>query len=336
MQKELFEINTPETMGVTPRYVLQQNAISRSAHSLPATARKLTALAMALLPSDLSSLTASFTYSDFCKALGLEAGGNQYKIFREAVRECLKCVISLETEPDGKGKKKWKEFTWFTVAEFDEATGNAKMTFSCELAGFLKALKWMYSKISLSDIGQLQSRYAIRLFEIATSYKSMSGKQGNADQVWYFERAITELRTILGVPEDAYKENHLFKQKVIEGPVKEINKAGIGMKIQTTTVKQGRKLVALRFDCEKAPRTAKQKGRGKKAAAPMPENNPETEELRTEKELEHLKELYPAEFAELYEEELSTIPSSIPEGFKRLVAEGAALAQLKDRHGIVK
>jgi plasmid replication initiation protein len=43
------------------------------------------------------------------------------------------------------------------------------MTFSSELAGFLVALKWMYSKIDLKDLGDLHSRYAIRLFEIAMS-----------------------------------------------------------------------------------------------------------------------------------------------------------------------
>jgi plasmid replication initiation protein len=336
MEQDLFEIHTPETLGVTPRFVLQQNAISRSAHTLSANARKLTALAMALLPSDLSSLTSSFTYTEYCKALGVEVGGNQYKLFREAVRECLKCVISLETEPDSKGKKKWKEFTWFTVAEFDEATGHAKMTFSSELADFLKAMKWMYSKINLPDIGKLQSRYAIRIFEIAMSYMSMKGTQGNAEQTWYFERDIPELRTILGVPEKAYKETHLFKQYVIEKPVKEINEAEIGMEIQTSTVKQGRKLVALRFNCKKKPQTARKKGKNKPDLLLFPDMNPKTADLRQEKELEHLKELYPDEFATLYEEELAKYPPSIPEGFKQIAAEGSAFAMLKERHGIVK
>ena len=43
-------VNTPESLGVTPRFVLQHNAISRSAHNFSATARKLTAMAMSLLP----------------------------------------------------------------------------------------------------------------------------------------------------------------------------------------------------------------------------------------------------------------------------------------------
>jgi hypothetical protein len=56
---ELTAVNTPETLGVTPRYALQHNAISRSAHNMSATAKKLTVMAMALLPPDLSSLAAA-------------------------------------------------------------------------------------------------------------------------------------------------------------------------------------------------------------------------------------------------------------------------------------
>lgn len=207
------------TPGVTPRYVIQYNAVSRGAHGLSAAAQKLVAMAMSLLPADLSSLTASFTFPEFCGPLGLSAGGETYKIFKAAVDECMQCVITVETEPDEQGKKAWRKFTWFTVSAFDEKTVRAAIKVSDELAVFLIALKWMYSKISLKDIGSLQSRYAIKLFEMAMSYMSLKGKRGNAGGGWYFERPVTELREIMGVPKDAYKETHLFKQKVIEKPV---------------------------------------------------------------------------------------------------------------------
>jgi hypothetical protein len=335
MQEELFPANTPETLGVTPRYVIQHNTVSRGAHGLSATAQKLAAMAMALLPADLSSRTAAFTFPEFCKALGMSAGGETYEIFKKAVDECMECFITVETEPDEKGKKAWKKFTWFTVSTFDEKTGQATMKFSDELAGFLMALKWMYAKVNLPDIGSLQSRYAIKLFEMAMSYQSLKGKQGNAERHWYFERPIPELRMIMGVPEEAYKENRLFRQKVIEEPVKELNRAGIGLEITPEGVRQGRRIVAIRFDCKQAPRTARGK-RGGAKAAPLPEPNPKTEDMREEKELRHLKELYPEEFAELYGEALAKAPAFIPEDFKRIGAEGSALMQLKERHGIVK
>jgi plasmid replication initiation protein len=262
-------VNTPETLGVTPRYVLQHNAISRGAQALSATAQKLAAMAMALLPTNLSTLTASFTFSDFCKAIGYGDGGEQYKIFRAAVRECLQSLISIETEPDNNGKKKWKEFTWFTVAEFDEATGQARMTFSSELAEFLAAFKWLYARINLKDLGELQRRYALHLFEIAMSYRSLAGRGGNRSETWYFERGFPdEIRHIMGVTKDAYKDNHLLKQKIIEGPIKEINKAGIGIEITPTPVKQGNRIVSIRFYCKQTERAVKGKGKISGSKAP--------------------------------------------------------------------
>jgi plasmid replication initiation protein len=333
MQQELFPVNTPDTLGVTPRYVIQHNAVSRGAHGLSATAQKLIAMAMALLPADMSTLTAAFTFPEFCKALGMPVGGESYTIFKAAVDECMECVITVETKPDEKGKKFWKKFTWFTVSTFDEKTGQATMKFSDELAFFLLALKWMYSKINLKDIGELQSRYAIKLFEMAMSYQSLKGKQGNGDQRWYFERPIPELRMILGVPQEAYKETHLFKQKVIEGPLKEIKRAGIGVEITPEGVKQGRRIVAIRFGCRQTPRTVR--GRGKRGS-PLPEEEPKNNSMREEQELQHLKELYPEEFAELYEAALDEVKPYIPEDIKRVGAEGSALLQLRERHGIVK
>jgi hypothetical protein len=96
LETEISEINTPETLGVTPRFVLQHNAISRSIHDLSATAKKLTAMAMALLPPDLSSLTAAFTFTEFCQAIGYDKGGESYKLFKKAVDECMENVITIE------------------------------------------------------------------------------------------------------------------------------------------------------------------------------------------------------------------------------------------------
>jgi plasmid replication initiation protein len=335
-------VNTPETLGVTPRYVLQPNAISRSAHNLSATAKKLTAMAMALLPPDLSSFTASFTFTQFCKALGYEDGGNSYKVFKAAVNECMQCVISLETEPDTKGKKKWKKFTWFTMAEFDEATGKATMKFSSELAEFLKALKWVYAKIGLRDIGGLQSRYGIRIFELVMSYAFLNGRNGYKSGEWYVEENIEDFRSLLGVPEDSYKENRLFRQKVIEEPVREINKAGIGIEISPEGVKNGRNLTGIRLNCKRKThavavrKPGRKKPQGEKLE--LAEGNPKLVKEREEKELEHLKERYPDEFAALYAAALEATPKpfSKTDFMSKVAAEGAAESSLRKKYGIVK
>jgi hypothetical protein len=341
MQTELFEVNTTETLGVTPRFVLQHNAISRSAHNFSATAKKLTAMAMAMLPADLSTLSSAFTFAEFCAALGVPKGGETFLIFKDAVKECMESVIEVEGPKNRKGKTPWVMYHWFQLAEFNPDNGVCTMTFDKKLAEFLKELKWLYSKINLSDFGRLHSRYALRIYELAISYASLQGKDGNGSESWYIERTLEELRKIFGIAPGEYKENREFRRKVIEAPIREINKAGIGVEITTESIKKGRSLAGLRFDCKKVARTTKPK-RGKKNAGNQKELSdmePSSAETRTGKELEHLKELYPDEFAGLFEKALSQLPvlgAGVGESFRRSAAEARALDELRAIHGIVK
>lgn len=339
MPDDIFEVNTPDTLGVTPRYVLQHNAISRSAHNFSATAKKLTAMAMALLPPDLSSLSAAFTFADFCKALDYTKSGKSFEIFKAAVQECMENVVRIETPPDKKGKTSWLLHHWFQVARFNKDSGICTMTFDRELADFLKELKTLYAKINLDSLGRLQSRYALRIYEVAISYSSLQGKNGNETRAWYFERSIPELRRIFGIGPDEYQDNWLFRRKVIDGPVQEINGAGVGVEIKTEGIKKGRNLEGFRFDCKNvAGKTAGKKQGGRKAAS-LPEPDGNAAQNREDKELEHLKELYPDEFAELYAAKLAEMPffgEGAGNGFKRAAALRSALELLRDKHGIRK
>jgi plasmid replication initiation protein len=346
MQTSLFEVTTPETMGVTPRYVLQHNAITRSAHNFSATAKKLTAMAMALLPADLSSLSVAFTFTEFCNAIGYTKSGESFALFKDAVKECMESVIKIETPPDKKGKTNWEMYHWFQFAKFDKDSGVCTMLFDQQLADFLKELKWLYSKINLKDLGGLQSRYALRIYELAISYASLQGKDGNASKTWYFERTIPEFRQLFGISPDQYQENWLFRLKVIDGPVKEINEAGIGITITVEVVKQGRNIVGICLHCKQVPPTIPAKrgrGRPRKTETPpigqpeLPEAKLKTARTRKAKELEHLQERYPQEFAELYTAELAK-PSWIPADseVRKQAAKGAAQVILRKKHGIVK
>jgi plasmid replication initiation protein len=334
-------VNTPATLGVTPRYVLQYNAISRAAKNLSATAHKLTAMAMSLLPPDLSSLTSVFTFGDFCKALGYGDGGEQYRIFTLAVEECMQCVITIETDPNKRGKKSWKKFTWFNVSRFNAETGIATMTFSAELAEFLLDLKRVYAKLNLRDIGKLQSKYALRYYELMMSYSFLKGKDGNSTDCWYFERSLQELRFILEIPENVYQMTSNFRRKVVEDPIKELNAAGIGFEIKSEKIKDGRNLSGIRFNCKSVPKTVTGRQKSKKPSAgeqlKLLDANPKTAEDREEKEGEHLKERYPDEFAAFYDEELAK-PSSLPPTnfIRKIAAQSAAVIRLRERHGIAK
>jgi plasmid replication initiation protein len=140
--------NTPELCDY-PELALKHNAVIRSAHTLSANAQKLTYMALSLLPFDLSTREVAFSYPELCNALGLEKGGNQYKLLKATAKECMQCIIHIEQEVlvRGKVKRNWKQFVWFSYSEFDEKTGVFKMLFSEKLAEYLAEIKLAYTKI---------------------------------------------------------------------------------------------------------------------------------------------------------------------------------------------
>jgi plasmid replication initiation protein len=182
-------------------YVLQPHAISRAMYRISTTTRKIIAAAMVRIPSDFSTLEATFSLDEFCDAIGIERGGKSDKLIQDAVSECFEAVIKIET-----GKNNWKMFTWISSAECI----NNKITikFSEELALYLLELQKMYSKIDLNDIGKLQSFYALRYFELAKSYESLSGKEGNKKGQWFFIRSLPELRQLLGIEPEKYQSDN--------------------------------------------------------------------------------------------------------------------------------
>jgi plasmid replication initiation protein len=298
-------------------------------------------MAMALLPPDLSSLSAAFTFGEFCDALGYTKSGKSFTLFKEAVKECMESVIEVEMPPDKKGETIWVMHHWFSRAEINKTTGVCTMTFDQDLAEFLRELKRLYAKISLADLGRLQSRYALRIYEIALSYKSLQGKDGNPENGWYVERTLEELRKLFGIKPGEYQETYLFRRKVLEGPVREINDAGIGVKIKTGSIKKGRNIAGFRFECETAAKNTGKKrgGRSPRVPVSLSEDRPETPESKTEKENERIRERYPEEFAKLYKEALAGLPQlggNVGESFRKLAAEAKALEEIRSVHGIVK
>jgi plasmid replication initiation protein len=341
------QVITPELLGEMPRYELKRNAIIRAAYDLSANAQKLVAMAFALLPLDLSVREVSFSFYEFCEAMGMSPGGMQYEFFKAAATECNQCSISLETKAVNRGKIKriYEAFSFFSYVKVDEIKNVCTMQFSEKLVSALAELKIFYSKIQLKDIGKLQSSYAIRLAENAIGWQSEAGKNGNKQGEWYFKHSLVDWRFIFGVPPGAYKRSDNLKRYVFDEPIREINSAGLGLELKVQTIKTGRKITDIQINCKKVARKVTPcKGRGRKKAVAEPETALElpmevdAPASHEEKELHRLRERYPEEFAELYAAELEKKTDWMAGGgeFKKKAAMVMACMKLRERHGIVK
>jgi plasmid replication initiation protein len=305
---------------VTPEYVVQPNAISQSTYECGTNARKLIAMGMSLLPmnpKNNNDYSVSFTMNEFIMALKLTDGSRQRELIKAAVKECARNVVTVQDD-----EKSYRLIPWFKNISADWESSTFDLTFNPDLGRLIVELKGK-AKLDLIDMGKLQSKYAIRFYELAMSYAGFAGKNGNKENCWYFEREVGELRLMFGIAESKYKQVARFRIDVVDNPIQELNTADLGFKIEIEYIRKGRKLVGFRFWCmyEK---------KGERSVTPPAESV-------TEKENEKLKKLYPEEWEKFYQEELQQkqlFPCS-PEWWD-MTCQNKAFDRLRKMKGIKK
>lgn len=277
--------NEPEQ--ITPEYAIQPNAISQAAYECGTNARKLIAMSMALLPmtpKGKEDYTVSFTMAEFLTALNITDGTRQRELIRAALKECGRNLITVQDDDDA-----YALMPWFSEVKANWKTDSFYMTFNADLAKLIIELKGK-ARLDLIDMGKLQSKYAIRFYEMAMSYAGFAGKNGNKEKCWYFEREVGELRELFAIAPGKYKQVARFRIDVVDKPIQELNAADVGFKIGIEYMRKGKKLIGFRFCCQYDTRTER-------------EATPPAETL-TEKENDKLKKLYPEEWEKFYQEEL--------------------------------
>jgi len=303
--------------------IRQPNIISQAIYDLSPSARKLVAMAMSLLPAeggsswDYDNNIVSFKTADFINALGLDRGGETRKYIKAAVEECHNSSVTIEIPNEG-----FDIMSWFTISKIRENT--ITMAFTPEMADLLRSFKKAYAKISLVDLGKLQSRYAIRFYELAMSYSGFAGKDGNPRGHWWFEKTLDDLRILFNVKKRLYPRTGNFRTFVIDNPIDEINKADIGIFIEPEYVYNGRFLIGARFKCRWMARD---------------EPRPTQSATETGQESDLLREVFPEEFEKIKAEawvELKKSPTLAFYGNDAVMqerhAESLAYEHLKKLH----
>jgi len=319
--------NTLQKKEAIPELAIQANEISQAMYDLGPYARKLVAVAMSLMSPDDGVYDVEFKTEDFLKAIGLEyrkQGGKTQSRIIAAVRECLDSHIEIN-KPNGD----WEGYTWFTDSKLQfykegRAWGWDKITmsFNPKLGDVIKAFKIGYSKISLVDLGKLQSRYAIRFYELAISHAGFAGQGGNRRGEWWFEMSLDDIRERFMVDRKRYKVTKDFRVNIIDKPIEEINAAGIGLSIEPEYVRYGKRLMGAKFLC-----------RYVKPGEPKP-TQPVTE---TGQEEEKLRKAFPEEFEKLKVEALAETKKNpglfadLP-GYIETRAESTAYGKLRELH----
>jgi len=126
---------------------------------------------------------------------------------------------------------------WVNRASYLNDNGAVVLYMSSEVISMISRLEANFTQYLLEQVSDFKSKYSIRLYELLIKYRDV----GNSKK---FD--IKELRSKLGLEDNEYKLNAVFKRDVLDKAIKEISdKADIQIKYEQ--FKEGRTISHILF-----------------------------------------------------------------------------------------
>lgn len=126
---------------------------------------------------------------------------------------------------------------WVNRASYLNDRGTVVLYMSSEVISMISRLEANFTQYLLEQVSDFKSKYSIRLYELLIKYRDIETSKK-------FE--IAELRSKLGLNEDEYKLNAVFKRDVLDKAVNEIS-SKTDIQIKYEQFKEGRKVSHILF-----------------------------------------------------------------------------------------
>jgi plasmid replication initiation protein len=127
---------------------------------------------------------------------------------------------------------------WFQARGMDVGKGEVSFMFASAVIPLIYLVKSEYTLLDLQEIGQMNSKYAVRLYKYLMRWVNAPYKN---------KTPIEQLRVIFGLGDDEYPRIFDFKRRVLDVAVKMV-KENTGFKdLTVTSYKKGVKVVAFSF-----------------------------------------------------------------------------------------
>lgn len=225
-------------------YVLQAHQISRSSYSMPTLQRRLVHLIMAQVQIrgegfDLLEMSTG----DVVRALQMPHTGASYDRVRDAVEGLMRVVLQVET-PDG-----WQLFHWVDAARLIKSRDVIQFRVAEELLPYILQVKELWRILPIADLTKLQGKHSIRIFELLMADRGHAGQGGNPPDCWFTDLEFDSLRIMLALAPHEYPSTAELRRRIIDGPIREINAAGVGVHIVADYdyFRRGRRLLGVRL-----------------------------------------------------------------------------------------
>lgn len=194
--------------------------------------------------------------SNYIDEFGIE---NKTKSVYEKIKNACKTLFERQFSYEkvtSKGNVEKVTSRWVQSISYVDKEAVVRLKFSDDVTPLITNLERQFTRYNLEQVAELNSKYAVRFYEILISWRS----QCKTPML-----PIDEIRYRLGVPENEYQLMGDFKKRVLDLAIKEINEK-TDIQVAYEQHKQGRKIVGFTFTF-KVKNAKKAQGTKKETAA---------------------------------------------------------------------
>lgn len=170
-----------------------------------------------------------------------------YDALKSAVQGLFEAYFEYDDIHEQTGKPAHHVVRWVQKASYIETAGMIELQFTDAVIPLITRLTEQYTEYELKQVSELQSEYAIRLYELMMQWKSV----GKTNKI-----TLAELRSKLGVAPEQYKAMHNFKARVLDLAISQINDF-TDITAEYEQHKTGRAITGFTFKFKQKPTTEK-------------------------------------------------------------------------------
>lgn len=224
-----------------PAMVVKQNSLVQATYQLDLITQKLILLAIVEARETgegLSSDSLIYIHASKYAELFNVSLKDAYSLLKKAASDLFEKELTISGDGINTPKDATFRIRWADKIGYSDSEGMLYIRFSQEIVGYITKLTEQYTAYRLEDIVSLDSKYALRLYELLVQWR-------NAEKIPVFE--IQKLREQLGTQIGSYPDMRDFKSNVLDLAIRKIN-TDTDIKATYTAEKVGRKIIGFSFD----------------------------------------------------------------------------------------
>ena len=238
-----FIVMVDKSMG--NKLVVKDNALIEASYSLGTVEQRI--LLLAILVARESNTTI-----EMGKELTIHASkySEVFNVDKKAGYEALKSGVQglLNANFGYRVKDKVVYSNWVDTIAYIDNKAVIEVIFTTKVVAFISELERRFTSYEISQVAHLKNRYAIRLYESLIQYRG-TGK---------LNISLNDLRLRLGVDDDEYYQMSMFKKRVLDLAITQINQhTDITAKYEQ--VKTGRQITGFKFSFRQKEKQSKAK-----------------------------------------------------------------------------